>query len=117
VVAAVGTTVTEPERAKAVWSSARIDGVIVTELALVLFQEIVVVCPCAMIAGWAVMLIVAGPAVGVGVGLGVGLGPGLPPPTPLQPVKANNVTLRSKMNSTRTNSGLGMASHTSGNMP
>jgi hypothetical protein len=47
----------------------------------------------------------------------VGLGPGLPPPTPLQPVKANNVTLRSKMNSTRTNSGLGMASHTSGNMP
>jgi hypothetical protein len=102
VVDAVGTTVTEPERASAVWSSARIDGVIVTELAFVLFQEMVVDWPCAMTAGWAVILIVAGPDVGVGVGLGVGLGPGLAPPTPLQPVIVNNVRLRRNMNSTRT---------------
>jgi hypothetical protein len=82
----------------------------------VLFHEIVVVWPCAMIAGCALIVMAAGPDV-VGVGLGVGLGPGLPPPTPLQPVKANNVRLRSNMNTTRDNSGLGMASPHFGNMP
>jgi hypothetical protein len=70
--------------------------------------------PCAMTAGWALIVTAAGPVVGVGVGLGLGLGPGLPPPTPAQPVKANNARLRRNMNSTRNNSGLGMASQLPG---
>lgn len=96
VVDAVGTTVTEPERVSAVWSSARIDGVIVTEVAFVLFQEMVVDWPCAMTAGWALMVMAAGPdvGVGVGVGLGVGLGPGLPFPTPPQPATRSNAEPR-----------------------
>ena len=79
-----------------------------------LFHEIVVVCPCAMIAGWALILIVAGPD---GVGVGVGLGAGVPPPTPAQPVKANNARLRRIKNRARKDSDLDMASHTSGNKP
>ena len=54
---ALGVTGAEPERAKEVWSSVRIDGEIATESALVLFHVSVADCPEPITAGDAVKVI------------------------------------------------------------
>src|SRR5438309_9751298 len=58
VVAAVGTMVTEPERATVVWSSPRMEGLMESEVALVLVQARVAVCPAATTGGEMLMVTV-----------------------------------------------------------
>src|SRR5580765_6333440 len=58
VVAAVGTTVAEPDNASEVTSSPRMEGAIVTAVALVLAQERVALCPEATTPGETFMVIV-----------------------------------------------------------
>jgi hypothetical protein len=63
VVAAVGVIVTDPDSARVVWSSLRIEGVIATEVALVLAQVSVADCPAATTAG-VIVIVMLGAAVG-----------------------------------------------------
>jgi hypothetical protein len=67
VVAPAGTMVTAPESASAVWSSLRIDGVMFTDVALVLFHVSVAVWPAATTAGVIVNVIVGAAVCGTTV--------------------------------------------------
>ena len=57
VVVAVGVTVAEPLSARVVWSSPRMEGVMETEVALVLVQVSVAGCPAATTCGEMLMVI------------------------------------------------------------